>query len=612
MKFIDMSIDEKILQGIKDAGFEEPTTVQADAYKVLMEGRDLLAQSQTGTGKTAAFLIGLFQLMLTDEQFKGRKALVVVPTRELADQVEKEAKIIGKHTGLSFASFFGGVGYKSQLDSIEANVDLIIGTPGRLIDLAESGKMPMKDISLVVIDEADRLFDMGFLPDLRKIFKKIVPATERRTMLFSATLNSRVGNLAWELLDNPEEVYVESETLTVDAINQSLYHVSKNEKMNLLLGIFKKENPKSALIFANTKGAAYEIAKRMEDNGYKIRYLIGDLPQKKRLKIMEDMKKGQFSYLVATDVAARGLHIDSLDLVVNYDLPEDPENYVHRIGRTGRAGENGLAISLACERYVYSLPAIEKYIDQKIEVSWADEELYLEDKSEGKSYRLDSARGDRNRNGKGGSHGGNRSSRENRRPRDNRDQRDYSKTLSHVAAAVGGNGSEDDNQSKNYSGKKRNKRQDNRSDNRNKNRSQRSNKKSRSGNKGIRPQSNVKVSRDSSVEDRLALYKEKYGEDFQVDGKKASAKKNSPKKGSATNKQGSSKKGNNKNKNYKGKKKKNYSEKSKQDKNNTQQSQNKKSKPNNQKAKQQDQKNINKSADKPAKKKGFFSKLFGK
>jgi len=264
-----------------------------------------------------------------------------------------------------------------------------VGTPGRVLDLNKSGHMNLMDIAFLVLDEADRMFDMGFYPDLRKLIRAVPPADRRQTMLFSATLNAWVKNLAWEYTKNPFEIAIEPETVTVDEVEQILYHVASGDKMKLLLGILRKENPESALIFCNTKRYAEIVAKRLRLNGLECEFIMGDLPQKKRLKIIDDIKAGKLRLLVATDVAARGLDIEDLAMVINYDIPNESENYVHRIGRTARAGKTGKAVSLASEQDVYELPGIERYIGGKLPSETAVKELFAEDKSEGKRIQTD-------------------------------------------------------------------------------------------------------------------------------------------------------------------------------------------------------------------------------
>jgi len=381
MKFSELNLDEKILKGIEKAGFVNCTEVQAETLKHSLSGKDVLVQSQTGTGKTAAFLVTVYHILLTREDFKNRKVLILAPTRELVIQIEKEAKLLGSFLDLKIGSFYGGVGYNQQESALRVGVDIMIGTPGRLMDFASSGKIKFSDVGILVIDEADRMFDMGFFPDIRKIMKRMASPSQRISMLFSATLSMRVKNLAWEYMNEPAEVNMSGEQITVDKIRQALYHVGSQDKLKLLLGLLKNHDPKNVLIFTNTKQGAVRVAACLAGNGYECDYIIGDLPQKKRIKIIDNIKAGKLRYLVATDVAARGLHIDDLNMVINYDIPEDYENYVHRIGRTARAGKSGLAVTLACEKFVYGLEAIEDYIKMKIPVEWAGDDFFVEDNS---------------------------------------------------------------------------------------------------------------------------------------------------------------------------------------------------------------------------------------
>ncbi|HPX90972.1 MAG TPA: DEAD/DEAH box helicase, partial [Spirochaetota bacterium] len=309
MKFIELGLDEKLLKGIESAGFKDCTEVQEETFKHSLKGKDVLVQSQTGTGKTAAFLITIFQMLLARDDFKNRKALILAPTRELVLQIEKESKILGTFTDLKTASFFGGIGYDKQEEALREGVDIVIATPGRLLDFAQSGKILFSDFSILVIDEADRMFDMGFYPDIKMILRKLPPSSRRLSMLFSATLSTRVKNLAWEFMNEAIEINMSGDQITVDKIRQTLYHIGTNEKMKLLLGLLKKHNPGNVLIFANTKHEVVRIAASLTANGYNCNYIIGDLPQKKRMRIIEDIKSGKLKYLVATDVAARGLHI---------------------------------------------------------------------------------------------------------------------------------------------------------------------------------------------------------------------------------------------------------------------------------------------------------------
>ncbi len=381
MNFKELNLDPRILHGIADRGYREMTDVQEQTLAKTLKGMDVAVQSQTGTGKTAAFLITLFNSMLTNNAPKRKKALIIVPTRELAVQIEKEAQLLNHHLDFSIGSFYGGVGYVRQLALLQKGLDIVIGTPGRLLDLSERGQLKLKEIRILVIDEADRLFDMGFLPDIRKILRNMPPHHVRQNMLFSATLNRFSRKIAAEHMNRPVFIEVTPEQLTVDTISQELYHVKSHIKMNLMLGILKAQAPQNALIFTNMRHAAFRLSKKLQHNGFRSQHLTGDLPQSRRLKIIDDFMAGKFAFLVATDVAARGLHIDSLEMVINYDIPQDCENYVHRIGRTARAGNSGKAISLASEGTDDHLDAIESFIGMKIPVQTADIELFATDRS---------------------------------------------------------------------------------------------------------------------------------------------------------------------------------------------------------------------------------------
>ncbi len=387
MKFTELPLAEQVLAGIEKAGYSECTDVQERVLPLTLSGRDVMVQSKTGSGKTAVFLITILEKYAKN---KASASLIVAPTRELAVQIEEDAKLLAAgYPEFRIGCFYGGVGYKEQMEELRSGLNLYVGTPGRLLDFAKSNKIDFRCFDTVVLDEADRMFDMGFYPDIQTMFSRMVSPKSRQTMLFSATLSTRVRNLAWKYMNEADEITVQPEEITVKNIIQELFHVSKDEKFPLLLSILKKINPESCLIFTNTKDMAVEVAKRLQMNGYRAEYLMGDMPQTKRLKTIDRMKNGSLPILVATDVAARGLQIDDLALVVNYDIPEDFENYVHRIGRTARAGKSGKAITLACEEYIYGLEAIENYIQMRIPVLWPDEAGLesVEDKSEGYHYK---------------------------------------------------------------------------------------------------------------------------------------------------------------------------------------------------------------------------------
>jgi ATP-dependent RNA helicase RhlB len=389
MEFKSFALHPDLQKGIDEAEYINCMPVQEQVLSSAFGGQDLYVQSQTGTGKTAAFLVVIFQRLLTEEALFKKKALIMVPTRELAVQIEEEAKMLSKYLPFKTGSFYGGVGYSQQERLLRENVQIMVGTPGRVLDLNKSGKMNLMEIAFLVLDEADRMFDMGFYPDLRKLIKTVPPVDRRQTMLFSATLNAWVKNLAWEYTKSPIEIEIEPEVVTVEEITQVLYHVPSEDKMPLVMGILKEKQPESAIIFCNTKKYTEIVAKRLKMNGIDCEFIIGDLHQTKRLKVIDDVKAGKIKILVATDVAARGLDIESLAMVINYDLPVEAENYVHRIGRTARAGKTGIAISLASEQDVYELPAIERYIGKKIPSEIAGQELYGEDKSAGQRIYTD-------------------------------------------------------------------------------------------------------------------------------------------------------------------------------------------------------------------------------
>ena len=408
MKFTELQLHESLLKGIESAGYVECTPVQEQVLQAALDGADLYVQSQTGTGKTAAFLISIIQQMLARGEVAGKKALIMVPTRELAVQVEEEARTLISGTSLKTGSFYGGVGYNKQTAMLKENVDIIIGTPGRVIDLQESGTMDLSQVAFLVVDEADRMFDMGFYPDLRKLIKVLPKTAERQTMLFSATLNTYVKNLAWEYTEDPVEITIESKQITVEEIDQQLLHVSSDSKMKLLLGILQSEKPESIIIFCNTKRSCEVVAKRLQLNGLESEFIIGDLPQSKRLQVLDSFKSGSLKCLVATDVAARGIDVDDLAMVVNYDLPNESENYVHRIGRTARAGKSGKAYTFCSEQDVYNLVPIERYLGHSIPSAVAFDDMMAEDKSADVyirtgDYGEDGEEGRRGRGGRGNS-----------------------------------------------------------------------------------------------------------------------------------------------------------------------------------------------------------------
>lgn len=379
VRFESLDLEPSLFQGLRDAGFEYCTPIQAGALPKVLAGTDVEGQAQTGTGKTAAFLLASMNLLLrTTPPTAGKdgdpRTIILAPTRELAVQIHADAKILGRHTGLRMGVVFGGTGYDSQRQMLVDGLDILIGTPGRLIDYFKQHIFGLKRVQVVILDEADRMFDLGFINDIRYVLRRMPPPQERLNMLFSATLSHRVSELAYEHMNAPVIVNATPDRVTVEKIDQRLYHVSKDEKIKLLHGLLAKTNYRRTLVFANTKRVCERVAAYLEINGKNCGLLTGDVPQNKRLSLLERFKRGDLPILVATDVAARGLHIPDVEHVVNFDLPQDAEDYVHRVGRTARAGASGNATSLACDEYVYSLEDIEAYIGEKIPAQMATED----------------------------------------------------------------------------------------------------------------------------------------------------------------------------------------------------------------------------------------------
>ncbi|MBF0622699.1 MAG: DEAD/DEAH box helicase [Magnetococcales bacterium] len=430
MKFTELDIPEPIMKGIGDAGFVECTPIQAMTLPVTLAGRDVSGQAHTGTGKTAAYLIAIFSRLLSQPtkaldppRHKGRgypRALIIAPTRELAVQIEQDALLLGKYTDLTVTAVYGGVNYDRQRDSLIAgDTDILVGTPGRLIDYLKQRTYSCRQIEALVIDEADRMFDMGFIADLRFMLRRMPSYEKRLSMLFSATLSYRAQELSYEYMNLPEVIAPPQEEMTADQVTQQLYHVSGKEKISLLVGLLRKdladrtadaklkkdeeqqaqseqsdnlnaeesqdieesETPvmdSRVMIFTNTKRMGETLVRWLNVNGFESGYLSGDVPQTKRLKILRRFQEGQLPVLIATDVAGRGLHINGVTHVINYDLPDNPEDYVHRIGRTARAGAKGDAITLVDEGGAYNLEALTAFIKQEIPVGWADESLFVD------------------------------------------------------------------------------------------------------------------------------------------------------------------------------------------------------------------------------------------
>ncbi len=383
-KFESLDLAPPLARAVADAGFTHCTPIQARTLPLALAGRDVAGQAQTGTGKTAAFLLATFQHLLQhpareDRRPEQPRAMILAPTRELAVQIHKDAETLGRHTDFRLGLVYGGAGYEQQRQQLRDGVDILIGTPGRMIDYFKQRVFDFRAAQVAVLDEADRMFDMGFIKDIRYLMRKLPHPEKRLNMLFSATLSYRVMELAYEHMNNPESVTVDAEQVTADKVRQVVYMPADDEKIRLLIGLLRSMDPRRTMVFVNTKRAAERISAWLQGNEFRAEVLSGDVPQKKRLRLIQEFQSGELPVLVTTDVASRGLHIPNVSHVINYDLPQDPEDYVHRIGRTARAGEEGDAISFACESYAFSLPEIEDFIEQKLPKEMQHADLLAEE-----------------------------------------------------------------------------------------------------------------------------------------------------------------------------------------------------------------------------------------
>ena len=370
INFDSLPLEDSLQQALKDNNFEFCTPIQAESLPVLLDNRDCAGQAQTGTGKTLAFLLACMQRLLSNPDIKTEpgkpKVLILAPTRELAIQIHKDAELLVKHSNLKLAICYGGKAYEQQKSQFEKPVDILIGTPGRLIDFLKQRLYTLKFAQCLVLDEADRMFDMGFINDVRFMLRRLPPPEQRLSMLFSATMAQKVMELAYEHMNNAELIKIESDSPAVERIEQSMYHPANDEKIPLLLGLIKKFQPERSIIFVNTKHAAIKVWEFLMSNDLQAALISGDIQQSKRESLLKKFHDGEYAFLVATDVASRGLHIPNVTHVFNYDLPDLGEDYVHRIGRTARVGNNGHAISFACEDYAMNLMDIESYIKRSV------------------------------------------------------------------------------------------------------------------------------------------------------------------------------------------------------------------------------------------------------
>jgi len=418
-RFDSFGLSDAIMAGVRDAGFENCTPIQAGTLPLALRGHDVAGQAQTGTGKTAAFLLAVLHHLESHPPAEGRRpnqprTLILAPTRELAIQIHRDALVLAGHCGLKIEVVYGGTGYEEQREALAAGVDILIGTPGRLIDYFKQHVYDLKAIQAVVMDEADRMFDLGFIKDIRYLLRRCPPPAERMGMLFSATLSYRVTELAYEHMNNPEEVKIEAE-MTADRVREVGYMTANEEKIPLLIGLLKTMPDARSIVFVNTKRAADRVWGFLQGNGFDSAILSGDVPQKKRMSLLNKFTNGEVAVLVATDVAARGLHIPAVSHVFNFDLPDDCEDYVHRIGRTARAGAEGDAISFVCETHAFSLPDIEAYIGHRIPIEPIRGDMLadIDPRSRVRIERKDRVQRD---GGKGGGRGGPRSGTGRRRP----------------------------------------------------------------------------------------------------------------------------------------------------------------------------------------------------
>jgi len=379
-RFINLELSAPILKGLKQAEFDYCSPIQESSLPIALRDRDVAGQAQTGTGKTASFLLATFQRLLNDKSEKKKypRALILAPTRELAIQIHKDALLLGKYLDLNLALIYGGTDYKQQLKAVQSNVDIIIATPGRIIDFYKQKAFSLDNIQVMVMDEADRMFDLGFIKEIRFLLNRLPPADKRLNLLFSATLSFKVTELAYEHMHQPVMVKIETEEMTSDAITQFAFCPANEQKIPLLLGLIASHQPVRSIVFVNTKRSAENIANYLTVNGHKVALLSGDVPQDKRERLLTEFQENKTKIMIATDVAARGLHIPDVSHVFNFDLPQNAEDYVHRIGRTARFGAKGEAISFICEEYAYSIEEIENYIKQKIAVKPITQDLLPE------------------------------------------------------------------------------------------------------------------------------------------------------------------------------------------------------------------------------------------
>jgi len=371
-RFHDFNLPIILMHAISDLGFQYCSPIQARTLPYTLRGHDIVGKAQTGTGKTAAFLTTIITELLNnpveDDYFAGEaRSLIIAPTRELVMQIAGDARDLCKYTNLKVHSLVGGIDYDKQKRYLHDSLcDILVATPGRLLDFASSNDVYLDRTEILVLDEADRMLDMGFIPQVRRIVRLTPHPDHRHTMFFSATFTPEVIELARQWTVDPTTVEIEPDNIATESVTQKVYITSTEEKFELLKNIIQQNEVESVIVFANRRDQCRGLQEKLKDKGFHVGLLSGEVPQGKRIKTLEDFKSGKLTILVATDVAGRGIHIDGISHVVNYTLPEEPEDYVHRIGRTGRAGENGTSISFACEDDAFLLEPIEKLLGSKL------------------------------------------------------------------------------------------------------------------------------------------------------------------------------------------------------------------------------------------------------
>ncbi|MFH1532888.1 MAG: DEAD/DEAH box helicase [Pseudomonadota bacterium] len=380
-RFHDLDLPDQVMHAVHDLGFEYCTPIQAAALPAVLDGRDVFGKAQTGTGKTAAFLLAILTRLYRDSPPEGRprgapRALVIGPTRELVMQLDRDAQDLGKYLPVRTMAVFGGMDFEKQQRALKAApVDILAATPGRLLDFQRRGVLDLSQVEILVIDEADRMLDMGFIPDVSKIIRSCAPKDRRNTMLFSATLTSQIQRLAGQWTRDPVVIEIDPDRVAVDTVDQVVYIITRDQKFRLLYNLIEHRTLKRVLVFSNRRDWTRRIAERLQAQGIDATHLSGDVPQDQRVKKLERFREGKIRVLVATDVAARGIHVEGISHVVNYDLPDNPEDYVHRIGRTGRAGVPGISVSFATEFDAFLLPAVEEFLGTKLPCVYPEDDL---------------------------------------------------------------------------------------------------------------------------------------------------------------------------------------------------------------------------------------------